>query len=360
MGSARDGLGMAMGKTGQGLRTRRGSRTGVRGGLPPAALLLPVLLLPALPLAGCAHRDAIDAPVGWWHQLEGGAIAEQRPPPPGVNDPYPKVGTTPAHAPAIASLDLRHSVTTDLLRQRNLANRLDANDPIPVAVARPAKPAAAPAPAAPAAGGSSAMLDAAEAPVGTPPSGHAPPDPAPAGAPAGALAGKRVPTPPPDADAEPELALPAVVVQAPDASGAPVIMPAIPGAPPAAPRLPGLAVAASLPTIGLPASERLPAYAVAPAAGTPIDFVSGTDTMLGGQSGALHAIAARRGGGAIVVHGYGDAAAADPDTQSQALSVATLRARTVAEALQAEGVPAGSIRLRAEAFGRGASVRLVQ
>ena len=329
-----------MGKTGPGLRTRPGPRGGVRVGFAPAALL-PVLLL-----AGCAHRDAVDAPVGWWHQLEGGAIAEQRPPPPGVNDPYPKVGTTPAHAPAIASLDLRRSVTTDLLRQRNLANRLDANDPIPVAVARPAKPAAAP--AAPAAGGSSAMLDAAQAP----PSNPKTPGPAPAGKPA--------PTPPPDADAEPELALPAVVVQAPDASGGPVVMPAIPGAPPAAPRLRGLAVAASPPTMGLPASERLPAYTVAPVVGTPIDFVAGTDTMLGGQSGALHAIAARRGGGAILVHGYGDAAAADPDTQSQALSVAALRARTVAEALQAEGVPAGSIRLRAEAFGRGASVSLVQ
>ena len=325
-----------MGKTVPGPRVRR---------LAGAAAPLLVLFL-----AGCAHRDAIDAPVGWWHQLQGGAIAEQRPPPPGIGDPYPRVGTTPTHAPAVASLDLRRSVTTDLQRQRNLTNRLDANDPIPVVAPAPVKPVAtpAPAPAAPS-GGSSAMLDAAQAP---PPSAHAS-----SAQPPAAAADKPAAA---DADTAPELALPAVEVQAPDASGGPVTMPAIPGAPPSSPRLPGLAVSARPPTLGLPASSRHPDYAVAPVGGTTIAFALGTDTMLGGQAGALHAIAARRGSGAIFVHGYGDAAAADPDAQSQAVSVASLRARTVAEALQAEGVPAGSIRLRAEAFGRGASVSLVQ
>lgn len=314
-----------MGNIGPGPRVRRTiGRT---------ALLAPCL---AASLAGCAHRDVVDTPVGWWHQLQGGAIAEQRPPPPGLNDPYPQIGTTPERPPAVASLDLRHSVTTALLRQRNLTARLDANDPIPEAVARPApRPQAPPQPAA--AGGSSAMLDAAQAPPG----------------PAARAAASAT-------DAEPELAMPAVQVQAADVSGGPVTMPAIPGAPPPPPRLPGVAISADLPDPRQPASRRLPDYRVVPLAGTSVAFAPGTDTMLGGQMPALHAIAARRGAGALLVRGYGDAAAPDPDSQAQALSVAALRARSVAEALQSDGVPAGSIRIRAEAFGRGASVSLLQ
>jgi outer membrane protein OmpA-like peptidoglycan-associated protein len=309
----------------------------VRATIGGSRIVLPGLLTAALALSGCAHRDVVDTPVGWWHQLQGGAIAEQRPPPPGVNDPYPRVGTTPAHAPAVASIELRRSVTAGLMNQRNLTTRIDANSPIPEPAAppRPApSPAPVPAPApgsaapAAAAGASSATLDAAQAPAG----------------PAAA---------PPVIDAEPELALPAVQVQAVDTG--PVTMPAIPGAPPPPPRLPGLAL-----PVGLPVSARLPDYQVAPPSGTVIAFAPGTDTMLRGQQGALHAIAARRAGGSIVVYGYGDASAPDPDAQAQALSVATLRARTVAEALQGEGVPARSILLRAEAFGRGASVNLLQ
>lgn len=288
-------------------------------------------------LAGCAHRDVVDTPVGWFHQLQGGAIAQQRPPPPGANDPYPKIGTTPPHAPAVASLDLRHSVTGALLRQRNLTTRLDANDPIPPPVTLPAAAAKpAPPPLAPA-GGSSAMLDAAEAPAGAAASGSA-----------------KTASASPDTDSAPELALPAVVVQAADPSSTPDVLPAIPGAPPASPRLRGLAVLAATPV-----TEQLPDYRTAPVTGTQVAFYPGTDSMVSGQSGALHAVAVQRGLGSMRVVGYGDAAAPDPDTQAQALSLAALRARTVAQALQAEGVPAKAIVLRAEAFGRGASVSLV-
>ena len=297
-------------------------RVAIGGSMSPIAAFFLVSTL-----AGCAHRDVVDTPVGWFHQLEGGAIAQQRPPPPGADDPYPKIGTTPAHAPAVSSLDLRHSVTGALLRQRNLTTRLDANDPIPEAAALPPAPVKA-VPAA-ATGSSSASLDAAQ------------------------TTARAAPAVSPDVDAEPELAMPAVQLQA--AAGETVVMPAIPGAPPASPHLPGLAAPA-----GRPAAEKLPDYRTGPVVGTPIGFSPGTDTMLGGQLGALHAVAVRRGTGTLHVTGYGDAGAADPETQSQALSVAALRARTVGEALQSEGVPARSIVLHAEAFGRGASVSLVQ
>ena len=294
-------------------------------------------------LSGCAHRDVVDTPVGWWHQLEGGAIADQRPPPPGMNDPYPKIGTTPAHKPDVASLDLRRSVTGNLLRQRNLTTRLDANDPIPPAIPGPAPMRVAP-PGKPApAGNSSATLDAAEAPP--PPKAVQSASMAKAGQAASSSSD----------DEEPELAMPAIQLPPSDTSGVAVTMPSIPGAPPAPARLPGLALASFA-----PAPDHLPDYKLAPVTGVAIAFESGTDTMLGGQAGALHAFAVRRGDATILVHGYGDATAPDPDSQAQALSVAALRARTVAEALEAEGTPASSILLKAEAFGRGASMSLVQ
>jgi len=287
-------------------------------------------------LAGCAHRDVVDTPVQWWHQLEGGEIAKQRPPPPGVNDPYPLVGTVPSHAPAVASPALRSSVTEALLRQRNLATRLDANTPLPPPAAPAAPKAGPPPPASPAPPGQagapaagSATLDAAQAkPAAT--SDRAPDDP------------------------QPELALPALDLP-PAPQQAAAVLPGIPGAPPAPPSLPGFSAPA-----GLPASWTPPDYQTAPPPGTQLAFAPGTDTLLSGQRGAIHAVAVRRAGGPLLVTGYGDCASADPDAQTQALSLAALRARAVAATLQQEGVPASAIRLDARAFGRGASLSLVQ
>ncbi|WP_428390868.1 OmpA family protein [Lichenicoccus sp.] len=282
-----------------------------------------LFLITAPGLAGCAHQGVVGTPVSWWHQVEGGAIAKQRPPPPGVNDPYPAIGTTPAHPPQVASLALRQSVTDALQRQRNLTTRLDANTPLP-----PAPPRSSPGASPPAPGAASATLAAAQAAPG-------PQQARPA------------------ADPSPELALPAVQVQ-PAGDAAPVELPAIPGAPPPPPRLPGVRAVA-----GIPASAPLPDYQVIPAAGTRIAFAPGTDSIRPDQQGALHALAVQRGAGNLLVHGYGDADAASADAQAQALTLASLRAGSVARALQDEGVPASSILLQAQAFGRGASVSLV-
>ncbi len=306
-----------------------------------------------LMLAGCGGRDTVDTPVNWWHQLQGGEIAKQRPPPPGVNDPYPHVGTVPAKAPVVASAALRESVTASLLRQRNLTTRVDADDPLPPPVlqAHPAKPASN-APGAQAPGSSSATLDAAEAAPAA-----AARQPASASGP-GATSGVTVAS----ADSDPELAMPAVDVPAAnaDAGTGIVTLPAIPGGPPASPRLPGLQAeeAAARTSMTTPAS--LPDYQVAPPTGTQIAFVGDTDVVQSGETGLVHAIAVRRGAGAILVHGYGDAASSEPDAQADALSLATLRGRAVADMLRAQGVPARAIRLQADAFGRGASLTLVQ
>ena len=313
--------------------------------------LVPLALASTLVLAGCGGRDTVDTPVNWWHQLEGGEIAKQRPPPPGVNDPYPHVGTVPAKAPVVASAALRETVTASLLRQRNLTSRVDANDPLPPPVlpANPAKPGpGAPVASAPAApGGSSATLDAAQA------------------APAATLAGKQpasAPVAAAAADTDPDIAMPAVTVPAAsaDAGNGTVTLPAIPGGPPASPRLPGVQGEEAAARSSASAPAVLPDYQVAPPTGTQIAFVGNTDVVQSGETGLVHAIAVRRGAGTIEVHGYGDAASSEPDAQADALGLATLRGRAVADMLRAQGVPARAIRLEADAFGRGASLTLVQ
>ena len=37
-------------------------------------------------------------PVSWWHDLQGGKIAEERPPPPGADQPYPNLASRAAEA----------------------------------------------------------------------------------------------------------------------------------------------------------------------------------------------------------------------------------------------------------------------
>lgn len=74
----------------------------------------------------------------------------------------------------------------------------------------------------------------------------------------------------------------------------------------------------------------------------------------------LKQLAARRGDGVIAVTGYGDAASNDPDAQAAALTLGLSRANAMAAALAADGVPATSVQVDAEAIGRGGTARLVQ
>jgi outer membrane protein OmpA-like peptidoglycan-associated protein len=304
-------------------------------------------------LAGCGHRDPIDTPLNWWHQLEGGAIAQQRPPPPGVDDPYPRIGTTPAAAPKVASVELRHSVTEHLVEQRNLSARLNAHDPLPPPVMPGPNTTSLAAPARPNPAQSSATLDAAEAP---PPArthdaaSAVAPGLAPGAAPTTAPGARTASAGAPDTA---ELAMPEVV----SAGGQPTgEIPAIPVAPPAPPGLPGIAMPP--PPAYVPPAR--PDYVLAQGPGDTLQFAAGSDVLGPGQSGTLHALAMHRGAtGSVYVHGYGEAASDAPQDQAQALTLAALRARSVADALEKEGVPASAIRIRADAFGRGARAGLV-
>jgi len=122
-------------------------------------------------LAGCSSHSAMN-PVNWWHSLEGGKIAEERPPPPKDNAPYPNLATVPAKpsAPDRVALD---ALSASLVADRANAQHIAETTPL----ADPSNPGASPAlfgrgtaapPTPPAAPGAepaaSATLQAATAP----------------------------------------------------------------------------------------------------------------------------------------------------------------------------------------------------
>jgi len=200
-------------------------------------------------LAGCS------VPIGWYHDVEGGAIAQQRQPPPGSDQPYP-----------------------------NLANV-------------PPQPAALP-------GNAAASISAAVHGTAT---GVSPASP-------GALAGLELPgAPPPLPDVPGMEALPASPSTPP-----------VPAAPPAPPPPNGPPIALGFP----PHSAVLPFTDIKP----------------------IEVFAKARGGANILVGGFGD---------GTSLSLALARAQRLADALTADGVPPGAIRLVAQRAGSGGFAQLV-
>ena len=318
---------------------------GCRGAAVGAALA--GMLAGLLPLGGCAHRDAVDTTLDWWHQYQGGVIAQQRPPPPGAHDPYPAVGLTPTTPPVLPSAERRQDVTEALIEQRNLAHRMAAEvGPL----TNTAVPAPAPAPARPtvpavAAAASSATLEAAEAPPAAPVVAPKPVGKA-SSAPADDSAGALVAMPEVGEDVG------GVGSKAP-AVAAP--LPAIPAGPPTAPQFPGFAV----PADAAVAVSR-PDYALSDPGGTRILFPVGNDHPVAGQEKEIDNVARHTPGGPLFVHGYGEAASTDSAEQARAMALALLRARVVADRLVADGVPAKAIHLRAHPFGDGVRLRTAE
>src|SRR4051812_3648344 len=79
-------------------------------------------LFVAVLLGACSSLPSSVNPVAWWHDLEGGAIAEQRPPPPGATDPYPNLATVPGK-PAPADPGVRRQIAESLVSDRTNAQR---------------------------------------------------------------------------------------------------------------------------------------------------------------------------------------------------------------------------------------------
>lgn len=299
-----------------------------------------VPLLAAL-LGGCSTLSALN-PVNWWHDAEGGKIAEKRQPPPGSTDAEPNLGSVPAR-PAPPDREAMRQLTRGLIADRENARYAGAAAPL----ADPSSPAASPGlfgagtlpapvrPAAPAA--ARASLSAASAPPSDQPA--APPSPAPRKGVASA------PLASPEPLAEPPAGAPLA---------APADLPPLPNEPP--PR-PGATAEPATPPASVPLA---PAPQPAGRDAASLSFDPGSPVLTPATEAAVKQFAAHRNGHAIALTGYGDATSSMPEAQATALSLAGARAKAVASALQAAGVPASAIQLASEAAGRGVYARLLQ
>ncbi len=253
-------------------------------------------------------------PVGWWHDLQGGAIASERPPPPGADLPYPKIYSIPPK-PELPSNAYRVTVETQLAEERDATERLAAHTPIIVQPAPPVPPKPPATPANAAAEAASATVPAADAPAPKP---------------------------------------------AADAAGAPLViagsaesetgLPDVPAAPPPPATFEGVS-AEPQPSKPPPLPPRQPP------AGAAVFFRPGDAVLDSSQGETIKYVASHRGNGAIEVEGHGDAQSDAPAAQEAAERLGLRRAEAVAKALEAQHVPAAAIRISATAFERGASVR---
>ncbi len=297
------------------------------------------MLVAGLALGGC--HDPLSGPVDLFHDLQGGEIAAQRPPPPGAGQPYPKLGSVPAK-PSLPAASYRNGLAAQLAAERDRTEREAADAPLaplppPAAAAAPTMPALAgttPPQAALPAGGAAplaaATLATADAPA-PPPARRAAPI-AVAGAPAG---------PAPDA--------PLTIASDPSL---PADLQALPPAPPPPATFEGIAAEPA------PTPRVLPAGLAAPPSGTRLFFPEGSAVLPPSQTQTLREFLRTRGKRPVEVVGLGAAQSDTPDGQAAAIALALRRARAVATALEGQRVPATMIRLSANAFGRGVVLRL--
>jgi outer membrane protein OmpA-like peptidoglycan-associated protein len=283
-------------------------------------------------LSGCSPGEPLSTPVDWWHDLEGGEVAATRPPPPGADLPYPKLGTIPPK-PVLPSRSFRDTVQTQLTEQRDDTQRLAARNPIEPQQAVPPPPAPQPAPA-----DGSAAAETANA---TLPGADAPP-PAP---------GKPAPTAsaaPLASDGGPAPGTPVTLAGAQADSGSLVV----PDAPPAPASFEGVP-AQPAPTPPPP----LPAHLPASQQGTQVLFATGSAVLDPSQNETLGTAKVERGKGRILIEGHGETQSDAPAAQEAAIGLGLKRAQAVAVSLVKMGVPPEQLILSATAFGRGASLR---
>ncbi len=285
-----------------------------------------------LPLAGCSPGQPMSGPVDWWHDLQGGEIAATRPPPPGADLPYPKLGTIPPK-PELPTRSFRDTVQTQLAEQRDDTQRLAARNPIEPLPAAPPPPPPPPPPAdgAAAADTANATLPGADAPPA------APVKPAAAAAAAPAAG-----------DGGPAPGTPVTLAGAPADAGSLVV----PDAPPAPASFEGVP-AQPAPTPPPP----LPPHVTASAKGAQVLFATGSAELDPSQNETLGAARVNRGKGHILIEGHGETVSDTPAAQEAAIGLGLQRAQAVAAAFVKMGVPPSDLIMSATAFGRGASVR---
>ena len=300
-----------------------------------APLLLCAIL--GFGLGGCG-RDPLGAEVDLYHGLQGGAIAQQRPPPPGLDDPYPKLGTIPPR-PAAPDVAAQQSIADRLAAERDTATRLATASPLvvvagpsPAAKADATKPGAAPAKADEHSGDENrVVIDAAPSPPASPVAAGA--APASVGAPSVGIAS----LPP----------LPAAITSGP--------VPNLAAAPPQLPIGLGVEVKpASEPVVPAASSPSPPP----PAGAVTVPFTPGSAVLPPSATLNLRRFALAHKGVALTITGHGEAVLPGAEAQARALDLALRRAEAIAQSLSQAGVPAANLRLRAEAAGQGGAATL--
>lgn len=287
-----------------------------------------------LALGACGGGPGTD-PIAWWRQLEGGRLAEERPLPPNADAPYPNLATVPAR-PGTTEAGQRARIAAGLEGDRRDA-AYAAAQPITPPGARRAVPVEPPA-----SGGMGASLSAASAQ----PPAAAPPAPQGAVAPPPAVTAAPVPAP-----------VPAPIAR----STASEALATLPSAPPPPPRLPGVAaVTAPAPVPRAPPPAAAGQAAFRPGVPVRVAFAAGSGVLPEGAAASLRLLAGTRAGRDIQVVGHGESEASDAATQAGALRLAFARARGMATVLAQAGVPAGAVRLTAEAIGRGGVARVAE
>jgi len=273
-----------------------------------------------LSLAGCAHNIA--SPVTWWHDYEGGEIAKDRPPPPGAHAPYPNFAQVPKTPVVIPAVN-RQLEVQNLAESRDLSLASAAAAPLPIlTVPAPAKP---PPP-------SQALSITSAATTAKPQTVAA--APATAKTPAPSLA--------PVADAASQSAAPMVA----EIANPPV-----------------LATAPPAPAVLADTGDILGDAVPVPAASfdqLTVGFDGDSDVVPREAAPGLIAFAQAHQSKIIAIIGYGETG-----TRSDAaLELGWRRAKSVALALEAAGVPASDLRLTGEApapvEGRGAELGLLK
>jgi outer membrane protein OmpA-like peptidoglycan-associated protein len=355
-----------------------------------ATPLTPIwLAIICLGAGGCENRHTT-GPEAWWHASVGGKISQERPPPPGDKDPFPNLATVPPK-PAAADAATWNRMTAGLITDRIKADEAAALAPIPSGAPAPppqagvaqrpaddqgataalvgvtsGPPVAGPSVTTPPGARNTPGNPQTAAPVGASPVGASrvgasanPPSTAStaargaavASAPAAPSRGAAVPTAP-SAIPPPNPAGPVTVTE----EAAYVANGPLPAIPTQEPPRPNIAPGAPPPFVPVTATPPL----VAARIGTQVDFARRSTVLDDASLTNVKAIAAARGDRGIAITGYGDASSSDALGQAAALDLGLKRAQALATALVARGVPYASLRLNAEAAGRGATLRLLQ
>jgi outer membrane protein OmpA-like peptidoglycan-associated protein len=339
-------------------KTRWGSK-----GMAMAGLCL------TLGVPGCADVPNAVNPVSWWHSMEGGAIAEDRPPPPRDTDPFPRLTDAPQKPAGMPDWEWQ-AMSATLAQQRAQAKSYAAANPIPT-LPKPAATAATPAATAPAATPAPAKATASATTTDSDDAGSAMTFDGPSATPKTA-GPKTVAIPGASAGADTttkffapnnQLTVPGALVP-PPALPEEATLPPVPATMPVPPSVPGFDVPAMPTPYVQPIPVPQPAAYVPPAplpaiAPLLVAFPPGSAILTVRMQIRLKTFAASRKAARIAVTGFGDATGTAIDAQAAVMPLALERARAITVELLADGVAPTQLATDARALGRGGLARLI-